>query len=253
MDFTFVPGLKNIQDLISVLTTTVQTLKDTKQDKLVGNSGEFVSFNDENKVYSTSFPETNKLKIVENEWGNLGSSNILPTTNNWVMSNGQTPTIAINYNFSATFTSVWEAFSCFFSEDIISLIKGKTMKIGVNNFISDSCRLELVVDNNSVAQISNTTTPYSVEYTFPISMQSVTLRVICFSDTDNLSCSFENVYMYNKDDEDSDSVFFQVRLKLQDNLPTIGERGSFYITEKGNIYFTGADGSLLNLKNDIDK
>lgn len=247
MDLMFVPKLKIIENLINTLTERTQNLSDNKQDKLVGKPGQFVSFNDEEKVYSAFLSESNKLKIIENDWGNLGVNNILPTTNNWIMSNGKSPTLANGYNFSAVFTSVWEAFTCFFDEDIINSIKGKTMKIGVNKLISSSCRLELVVNNNSVVEINNTLNPFSVEYTFPVDIQSASLRVICFSNTYDLSCSFEGVYMYDSSEEDSENVYFQVRLKLQNNLPTIGIKGSFYITEQGKIYFTGADGNLLSL------
>lgn len=69
MDLMFVPKLKIIENLINTLTERTQNLSDNKQDKLVGKPGQFVSFNDEEKVYSAFLSESNKLKIIKNDWG----------------------------------------------------------------------------------------------------------------------------------------------------------------------------------------
>lgn len=122
------------------------------------------------------------------------SENILPDTNTWVMSNGQTPTVSGGYDFEATFTGAWEAFTCNFSADLMNSIKGKTITFGVASLTGASSRLELIVDGNFAGGITQTSTPASAQYTIPATASGAYLRIVVFS-ADDLHCAFSDVYM----------------------------------------------------------
>lgn len=189
------------------------------------------------------------LKYAENNW-NLGEkTNLLPDTNTWIMSNGRTPDVWGDYEFEATFTGAWEGFSCFFSEDMLENILGKTVILGVDSLMGASSRLEVIVDESVVNYLLQTETPSSVEVTIPDTAASVTVRIIIFSG-DDLHCEFSGVYMNDKDEDiaandDGTDIYFSVRKVLQENLPLSGTAGTMYLTEKGNMYLVQDNGTLL--------
>ena len=167
------------------------------------------------------------------------------------MSNGRSPDVWGDYEFEATFTSAWEGFSCFLSEDLLERVKGKTVLFGVNHLTGASSRLELIVDGSVVNYILATTTPAEVEASIPETATSVTLRIIIFSE-DDLHCEFTGLYMNDKAEEISNTddgveIYLVVRKVLQEKLPATGVSGTIYFTEKGNMYLVKDDGSLLPL------
>jgi hypothetical protein len=191
------------------------------------------------------------LKFAENNWDSGGKTNLLPDTNRWVMSNGQTPAVWGGYEFEATFTGAWEGFSCFFDEDRLAKVQGKKVEFGVDYLTGASSRLELIVDGNAVNYILQTETAASVSVQIPEGTSSVTLRVIIFS-ADDLHCAFGGVYLYDAQEEaekpdDGDALFLSVRKVLQSALPSSAASGTVYLTEKGNLYLGKDDGSLLPL------
>lgn len=191
------------------------------------------------------------LKYAENNWSTTGKTNLIPDTNTWIMSNSRSPDVWGGYEFEATFTSAWEGFSCFFSEDLLERVKGKTVLFGVNHLTGASSRLELIVDGSVVNYILATTTPAEVEASIPETATSVTLRIIIFSE-DDLHCEFTGLYMNDKAEEISNTddgveIYLVVRKVLQEKLPATGVSGTIYFTEKGNMYLVKDDGSLLPL------
>lgn len=192
-----------------------------------------------------------KLKFAENNWNTGGLTNLLPDTNTWVMSNGRSPDVRGGYAFEATFTSAWEAFSCFFDSDLLAKVKGKIVEFGVETLTGTSARLEMVVDGSALNYILQTDTAAKAQVSIPASASSVTLRIIIFS-ADDLHCEFSGVYMNDTQEEASksdegDTLYFEVRKVAQAKIPKKGISGTVYITEKGNIYFAGDDGTLIPL------
>ena len=47
--------------------------------------------------------------------------------------------------------------------------------------------------------------------------------------------------------DDGEDIYFSVRKVLQAKLPSFGIAGTVYLTEKGNMYLTKDDGSLMPL------
>lgn len=189
------------------------------------------------------------VKFAENSWGKVSITNLLPDTTDWVMSNGCTPDVVGDYGFEATFTSAWEGFSCFFDGALLNLIRGKTIKFGVDTLIGASARLELVVDGNGGAWILETNAPRTMEVAIPDNVASVTLRAIIFSEGD-LHCKFTGVRLYDKLDEDAAATgdaYLTVRKVRQENIPPVGVSGTLYITEQGGVYFAGDGGQVIPL------
>lgn len=191
------------------------------------------------------------LKYAENKWNSGGNTNLLPDTNTWIMSNGKTPDACGDYEFEATFTGAWEGFSCFFSEDTLTKVLGKTVILGVDHLVGASSRLEVIVDGSAVNYIMQTDTPASIEVAIPNSATSVTVRIIIFS-ADDLHCEFIGVYMKDKEEninanDDGEDIYLSLRKVLQSKLPILGTAGTLYLTEKGNMYLAKDDGSLLPL------
>lgn len=191
------------------------------------------------------------LKYAENNWSTTGKTNLIPDTNTWIMSNGRSPDVWGDYEFEATFTSAWEGFSCFLSEDLLERVKGKTVLFGVNHLTGASSRLEsdcrwkcckLYPGNDNSCRsrskhsrdcnIGNATNYYFSE--------------------DDLHCEFTGLYMNDKAEEirntdDGVDIYLAVRKVLQEKLPATGVSGTIYFTEKGNMYLVKDDGSLLPL------
>lgn len=192
------------------------------------------------------------LRFAENKWEPGGMTNLLPDTDSWVMSNGQTPDTWGGYAFTATFLGAWEGFSCLFEADLLESVKGKTVTFGVSRLTGASSRLELIADGTDVLNsILATETAASVDAVIPETASSVTLRIIIFS-ADDLHCEFEGVYLYDKDeenaaDDDGKELYLSVRKVLQEDLPASGTNGTLYITEQGNLYLAGDDGRLIPL------
>lgn len=191
------------------------------------------------------------LKYAENNWDTGEKTNLLVDTNRWVMSNGQQPLTWGDYEFEAYFTGAWEGFSCFFDEEHLAKVQGKTVELGLDHLTGASSRLELIVDGSAVTSILQTETKASVSYTIPSDASSVTVRIIIFS-ADDLYCEFTGVYMYDTQEEetkkdDGEDIYFSVRKVLQEKLPSFGISGTVYLTEKGNLYLTKDDGSLMPL------
>lgn len=190
------------------------------------------------------------LKFAENNWNSGGVTNLLPDTSRWVMSNGHTPDVWGGYAFDATFTSVWEGFSCFFDADLVENVRGKTVKFGVSSLTGASSRLELIVDGSVANYILATDAPASVEASIPDTAAEVTLRIIIFS-ADDLHCAFGGVYLYDKEEEtagdDGKEIYLVLRKVLQEKLPESGVSGTLYITERGNLYLAGDGGTLIPL------
>lgn len=191
------------------------------------------------------------LKYAENNWSNGEKTNLLPDTNTWVMSNGKTPDVWGDYEFEATFTGAWEGFSCFFSEDALAKILGKTIILGIDHLTGASSRLEVIVDGSVVNYILQTEKAASIEVVIPNSATSVTVRIIIFSAGD-LHCEFTGVYMNDKEEsinanDDGTDIYLCLRKVLQEKLPTTGVPGTLYLTEKGNLYLVKDDGKLLPL------
>ena len=125
------------------------------------------------------------------------------------------------------------------------------MELGLDHLTGASSRLELIVDGSAVTSILQTETKASVSYTIPSDASSVTVRIIIFS-ADDLYCEFTGVYMYDTQEEetkkdDGEDIYFSVRKVLQEKLPSFGISGTVYLTEKGNLYLTKDDGSLMPL------
>lgn len=191
------------------------------------------------------------LKFAENNWNSGGVTNLLPDTNHWVMSSGHTPDVWGSYAFDATFTSVWEGFSCFFGADLLESVRGKTVKFGVDHLEGASSRLELIVDGSVSNYILATDAPASAEVMIPDTAAEVTLRIIIFS-ADDLHCEFTGVYLYDRAEEETASddgkeIYLAVRKVLQEKLPPSGVGGTLYITERGNLYLAGDGGTLIPL------
>ncbi len=196
-------------------------------------------------------PIGTSLKFAENNWSAGGYTNLLPDTNTWTMSSGLTPTAWGNYEFEATFQSAWEGFSCFFSSSLLAQVLGKTIEFGVDYLTGASSRLELIVDGSTVNYILETASATSVQVTIPSDATSVTLRIIVFDSTD-LHCKFEGVYLYDTEEEISQSddgatIYLAVRKVRQENLPASGTSGTLYITEQGNLYLVDDQGDLIPL------
>lgn len=190
------------------------------------------------------------LKFAENSWNSGGVTNLLPDTNRWVMSSGHTPDVWGGYAFDATFTSVWEGFSCFFDADLMENVRGKTVRFGVDHLAGASSRLELIVDGSVANYILAADAPASAEVSIPETAAEVTLRIIIFS-ADDLHCAFGGVYLYDKEEEtagdDGKEIYLTVRKVLQEKLPPSGVSGTLYITERGNLYLAGDGGTLIPL------
>lgn len=190
------------------------------------------------------------LKFAENNWGS-SMTNLLPDTNRWVMSNGRTPDVWGGYAFEAAFTSAWEGFSCFFDADLLESVRGKAVEFGVGRLEGASSRLELIVDGSVSNYILATDAPASAEVMIPETAAEVTLRIIIFS-ADDLHCAFTGVYLYDRAEEetagdDGKEIYLVVRKVLQEKLPPSGVGGTMYITERGNLYLAGDDGTLIPL------
>lgn len=193
-------------------------------------------------------PTGTMLRVVEDEWGQSAITNLIPTTPYWVMSNGAVPTLAYDYDFEATFGYTWEAFSCFFDEGLLTLVRGKTVKFGITTLEGTGCRLEMIVDGTAVGAIYPTNIAKTETVSIPLTATSITLRVIIW-DTDK-HCKFTGVTLYDKAEEDAlknGASFFMVRKVLRIHLPTTGVAGTLYITEAGDLYLAQQDGSLLPL------
>lgn len=196
-------------------------------------------------------PVGTMVKFAENKWSAGGLTNLLPDTNRWVMSNGQTSDVWSGYAFEATFLGAWEGFSCFFDADLVESLKGKTVTFGVNHLTGASSRLELVVDGNVANYILATATAACVDAAIPETASEVTLRIIIFS-ADDLHCEFTGVYLYDKSEkfsanDDGKDIYLALRKVRQENLPASGASGTLYITEQGNLYLAGDDGTLVPL------
>lgn len=191
------------------------------------------------------------LKYAENNWNKSEKTNLVPDTNRWVMSNGKSPLTWGEYSFEANFTQAWEGFSCFFDADQLANVKGKTVELGLDHLTGASSRLELIVDDALVKFITETESAASLTYEIPNTAKSVTVRIIIFS-SDDLHCEFTGLYMYDveeaeKANDDGNTIFLSVRKVLQSRLPKTAVSGTVYLTEKGNIYLTLDDGTLMPL------
>lgn len=85
------------------------------------------------------------------------------------MSNGRSPDVQGGYAFEATFTSAWEAFSCFFDSDLLAKVKGKIVEFGVETLTGTSARLEMVVDGSALNYILQTDTVAKAQVSIPAS------------------------------------------------------------------------------------
>ena len=191
------------------------------------------------------------LKYAQNAWGGDGRVNLIPDTDEWVMSSGKAPTLTGDYAFEATFQMAWEGFSCFFSDDLLTAIEGKTIEFGVSYLTGASARLELVIDGAVANYITETGEEASVQVEVPQSVNAAALRIIIFSDAD-LHCKFEGVYMKDTSaggtaaSEDA-PLYLEVRKVKKANLPSSAVPGGFYITEDGGMYLGRDDGKYLPL------
>lgn len=226
-----------------------------KQDQITGTAGQLVGFDwDGNPaaedVGAHSHPIGTRLQFAENSWESAAVTNHLPDTNTWVMSNGRSPDRTGGYEFEATFTSAWEAFSCFFDASLLEWARGRTIRFGADYLTGASSRLELVVDGQHVGSILARSTPQSVDVTIPSDAAQVALRIIIFS-ADDMHCAFSGVYLYDRAEANAanpgDETYFTVRQVMQDSLPATGIKGTMYITEQGGLYFTGQSGQLIPL------
>lgn len=193
-------------------------------------------------------PTGTMLRVVEDEWGQSAITNLIPTTPYWVMSNGATPTLAYGYDFEATFGYTWEAFSCFFDEALLTLVRGKTIKFGITTLEGAGSRLELIVDGTAVGTIYPTTIAKTETVSIPLTVSEIILRVIIWNTEKH--CKFTGVTLYDKAEEDalkSGTSFFMIRKVLRIHLPKTGVAGTLYITEVGDIYLAQQNGSLLPL------
>lgn len=221
-----------------------------KQDKFTGNQGQVVGFDANGDAVVQAAPVGTRLRFAENGWESAGVTNLLPDTNSWVMSNGQPPSVSGGYGFEATFTSVLEAFSCFFDASLLAQVRGKTVRFGVDHLTGASSRLELVVDGAIAGGITATGSPQSVDVAIPSSAASVALRIIIFS-ADDMHCAFSGAYLYDMAEvnasDPSNEAYFSVRQVMQESLPSTGTKGTMYITEQGGIYFVGTNGQIIQL------
>ena len=200
------------------------------------------------EIAGHAHPIGTRLKFAEDSWESGGVTNLLPDTDQWVMSNGNSPSVCGGYAFEATFTSTWEAFSCFFDASLLEQVRGKAVLFGVDHLTGTSSRLELVVDSAMTKGILATENPVSVEVTIPSDATEVTLRIIIFSAGD-MHCAFSGVHLYDKAEVDAgdtgDEAYFMVRKVMQDSLPASGLKGTLYLTEQGGLYFAGDSGQLM--------
>lgn len=191
------------------------------------------------------------LKFAENNWNNAERENLLPDTNRWKMSNGQIPATWGDFEFDATFTAQWDAFTYEFDNELLESIRGRNIEFGTSYLIGASARLELIVNDNQLGYITESENPMSVNVTIPEKIEFAALRIIIFANND-LHCAFADVYLYDVTEDatvpdDGMGLFFSIRKVLEERLPEKSVNGTIYITEKGNIYLGKEDGSLLPL------
>jgi len=125
---------------------------------------------------------------------NLDEGNILPDTDTWRMYNGKQPDVWGGYRFEATFDDVWGGFYCYFGNDLIETVRGRTVTVSVKRLVGAKSKIELVVGSNLVGTIWPTETAKSFSYTFPEDMASAYLRAVVYG-ADDLHCAFEGISM----------------------------------------------------------